>query len=341
MMTAVSGPPAELHDALAAVLDGFRPAELTRSVQRLIRRYREGTPPGDVILDSELDAAAYAGYRMPATFAAASAALRQVAAAMPGFAPRTQVDVGGGTGAAVWAAARVWPSLERVTVLEQARHAIALGERLARRSASPAVRAARWTRTVIRTEVVKPAADLVTMAYVLGELPAEALPGVVRSVAADAGLVVLIEPGTPAGYARIAAARELLIAQGLSVVAPCPHDRPCAIPPGRDWCHFSARLGRSALHRRLKGGELGFEDEKFSYVAVSPRRWSPAAGRVVRHPITRKGLVALQVCTGEGLVQENVTKRQGERYRQAREAAWGDEWPPRPHSTATIRRNVT
>lgn len=334
-MTAVSGLAEDLHDALAAVLGGFRPAELTRSVRRLIEQYREGTPPAGVILDSELDAAAYAGYRMPATFAAVSAALRQVAAAAPGFAPRTHVDVGGGTGAVVWAAAQVWPSLERVTVLEQAPHAIALGERLARHARHPVVRAARWTRSIIRTEVSKPAADLVTMSYVLGELPPESLAGVVRSVAAGAGLAVLIEPGTPAGYARIAAARELLIEQGCSVVAPCPHDQACLLPRDRDWCHFATRLSRSALHRRLKTGVLGFEDEKFSYVAVSARPWSKAAGRVLRHPVKRKGLVSLQVCTGaDGLTQENVTKRQGERYRQARDVSWGDEWPPRPPEPA-------
>ncbi|WP_214109408.1 small ribosomal subunit Rsm22 family protein [Acrocarpospora catenulata] len=323
-------PPDDLHNALDVLLSRFSTADLTQSVRHLIKQYREGTPPADVVLGSEIDVAAYAGYRMPATFAAVSAALRHVAAVAPDFTPRTHVDIGGGTGAAVWAAAQVWPVLEKVTVLEQAQSAISLGERLAKRSGSPAVRAARWTRSVIRAGVEKPPADLVTMSYVLGELPTASLEGVVRSVAADAGMVVLIEPGTPAGYARIVAARDILLEQGLSVVAPCPHDQACPIPSGRDWCHLSTRLNRSALHRQVKTGVLSFEDEKFSYVAASAQRWPKAANRVLRHPLKRKGLVSLELCTDEdGLTQEIITKRQGELYKRARDITWGDEWPPR------------
>lgn len=328
MMTGVPNLPEDLRDALDVVLGGFGPADVTRSVRYLIEQYRKGTPPDGVILASEIDVAAYAGYRMPATFAAVSAALRHVATAAPGFAPRTHVDIGGGTGAAVWAAAQVWPDLHRVIVLEQAHNAIAMGERLAKRSRSPAVRTARWTRSVIGTEVEKPPADLVTMSYVLGELSPASLEGVIRSAVADAEVAVLVEPGTPAGYARLAAARDMLIEQGLSVVAPCPHDRDCPIPRGRDWCHFSTRLNRSSLHRQVKTGVLSFEDEKFSYLAVSPRPWPKAAGRVLRHPLKRKGLVSLQLCTAEdGLTRENITKRQGERYKRARDISWGDEWP--------------
>ena len=49
------------------------------------------------------------------------------------------------------------------------------------------------------------------------------------------------------------------------------------------------------------------------------------AGRVLRHPLTRKGLVQLRLCTPEGGVRDEiVSKRQGERYRRARETGWGD-----------------
>lgn len=324
--------PGDLSAALDEALSGADPAALSRSVQKLIHRYRDGFDPAErMVLASAADVAAYAAYRMPATYAAVVAALERSAELLPGFSPRTHVDVGAGTGAAVWAAAEVWPSIAETTVLEQAPEAISFGRRLAGRADSPAVRDARWRRTVIAGPVRRPAADLVTMAYVLGELPPQVRADAVRSLAAGSGLVVLVEPGTPAGYERIAAARDLLIELGLSVVAPCPHDRACPIPRGQDWCHFAERLNRTALHRRIKVGTLGFEDEKFCYVAAARGARARAAGRVVRRPVRRKGLVSLRLCTeADGMADATVSKRQGEAYRAARKTEWGAPWPPLP-----------
>ncbi|MGK8487789.1 small ribosomal subunit Rsm22 family protein [Nocardia asiatica] len=115
----------------------------------------------------------------------------------------------------------------------------------------------------------------------------------------------------------------------MTVAAPCPHQHVCPLAAGTDWCHFSTRINRSSLHRRLKGGELGHEDEKFSYVCASRTGHEAAPGRILRHPLKRKGLVTLQVCTqGDGVQQTLVSKRQGEAYRRARSVEWGDAWPP-------------
>lgn len=323
--------PDDLDDALREALRKVDQEDVARSVRELMSQYRGEFDPSRRAIAGEVDAAAYAAYRMPATYAAVESALRRTAALMPGFEPRTHLDVGGGTGAAVWAAAEVWPSLRETVVLEQAERAIALGRRLARRARSAAVRDARWRRTVIDGAVRGPAADLVTMAYVLGELPARVRGEAVASLAGAAGTVVLVEPGTPAGYARVVEARDRFLDLGLSVVAPCPHDGACPIPRGRDWCHFSARLNRTALHRKIKGATLGFEDEKFSYVVASAPGWERAANRVLRHPQKRKGLVSLRLCTeNDGLRDAAVSKRQGEVYRAARDAGWGDAWPPAP-----------
>ncbi|WP_432927485.1 small ribosomal subunit Rsm22 family protein [Microbispora sp. CA-135349] len=320
----------DLEDALEESLGRFPAAELTRSVQTLIRQYREGFDRSVPALSSQVAVAAYAGYRMPATYSAVSAALRQVALLAPGFAPVTQVDVGGGTGSALWAASAVWPTLRTVTVLEQSPAAIAFGRRLAGRAPAAAVREARWQQAAIDRTPPSPAADLVTLSYVLGELSPDVQEDVVASLARDAGMLVVVEPGTPAGYARIAAARRRLAGLGLHLVAPCPHDGECPIRPDQDWCHFAVRLNRSALHRRIKDGTLSFEDEKFSYVAASARPWPRAESRILRHPLKRKGLVTLRLCTeGEGLADHAVSKRQGETYREARDVVWGDAWPPR------------
>jgi ribosomal protein RSM22 (predicted rRNA methylase) len=113
------------------------------------------------------------------------------------------------------------------------------------------------------------------------------------------------------------------------VLAPCPHQDGCPLAAGDDWCHFAARVSRTALHRQVKDATEGYEDEKFSFVVAARTPYGTAPGRVLRHPRQRKGLVTLEVCmAGGGVARELVSKRQGERYRQAREVGWGDPWPP-------------
>ncbi|AQZ61691.1 Methyltransferase [[Actinomadura] parvosata subsp. kistnae] len=320
--------PDDLRTALDQALARFTPQELSDAVTRLTERYRvAGVSQGGNHLRTRADVAAYAAYRMPATYAAAAAALRQAAMLTPGFEPCSHLDAGGGTGAAIWAAAGIWPSVERVTVVEHDAHVIDLGRRLARGGPRP-LPATTWRQAPITAGLDRPPADLVTMSYALGELPERDRPGVVKWLAEGAAMVVIIEPGTPAGHATVAAARDVLAAQGRTIVAPCPHDGACPIRQGRHWCHFSVRLPRTSLHRRIKAGTLSFEDEKFSYVAATTGTWPRPAARVLRHPQKRKGVVALRLCTeGDGLCDVIVSKRQGDLYREARDVDWGDAWP--------------
>ncbi|MFI8994868.1 small ribosomal subunit Rsm22 family protein [Streptomyces sp. NPDC053542] len=313
----------ELRGALAGVLDGLPPKQAAAAVERLIANYRGRTPTDAPVLRDRADVAAYAAYRMPATFEAVRSALAAAGERLPDWEPAVHLDIGGGTGAAAWAAADVWPKL-RTTVLDWAEPALALGRELAA-GTLPDVR---WQRQVIGEGLTVPEdTDLVTVSYVLGELTGADREAVVAA-AARARTAVLIEPGTPDGYARIRAARDQLIAAGLRVVAPCPHSAACPIVPGEDWCHFAARVNRSSLHRQVKGGSLPYEDEKYAYVAATRVEARPAPARIVRKPLLRKGQVLLDVCTAEdGLQRRTVTKRQGAVYRAARDASWGGTVP--------------
>ncbi|MGI5128765.1 small ribosomal subunit Rsm22 family protein [Pseudonocardia sp. CA-107938] len=320
----------ELPDALRAALDAalarVPEARLAASVQRLMTAYRSGGALTAPALASAADVAAYAAYRMPATFAAVRAALQQATEAVPGWVPRTLCDVAGGTGAASWAAVAALPSLRSVTVLDQVGDALTFGRDLARASPDAALRDATWQRWRAGTEV--PAADLVTISYLLGELSPTQQATVLGAAIAAGGAVAVVEPGTPDGYRRVLAARAALIEHGLAVVAPCPHQLACPLD-GRDWCHFAARVPRSALHRRLKDAQLGWEDEKFAVVVALPGPAPTVPGRVLRHPRYRKGVVALELCTPAGTAAPVlVSKREGERYRAARDTGWGDTWPP-------------
>lgn len=323
-----------LRAALAGLLDGLPPKQAAQAVDRLIANYRGTTPTDTPLLRDRSDVAAYAAYRMPATFEAVRSALDALRDAAPDWAPAKHTDVGGGTGAASWAVAGAWDG-PRTTVLDWAEPALELGRELAGLSSLPGLRAAQWQRARIGKDLALDATDLVTVSYVLGELTPEARTALVDTAAGAAQAVVVVEPGTPDGYARVIDARDRLIAAGLTVAAPCPHSDACPIEPGTDWCHFSARVSRSSLHRKVKGGSLAYEDEKFSYVVATRFTPRPVEARVTRRPQIRKGQVLLELCTrDEALRRATVTKRHGELYRAARDTDWGDAWPPPPQDDA-------
>ena len=254
--------------------------------------------------------AAYLAYRAPATFAAAGSAFRQVALQRPDWQPGSLLDVGAGPGVAAWAAVAQWPSLSEQTLVEIEPAMITAGREL--------MPEATWVEGA--ASAARGPADLVVVSYVLGELatvPAKHL------WAQTDDTIVFVEPGTPAGYRRVLAARETVLDAGGHTVAPCPHDLPCPLPAD-DWCHFAVRLPRSRLHRHAKGVELGYEDEKFSYAALSRDRVVPAAARIIRQPQPRSGHVNLVTCEPDGIRERTISRKQGALYKEARSAAWGD-----------------
>lgn len=322
-----------LRAAVEAGIAGRRTAALAARAGHLIATYRSGKLPAKPILATAEDAAAYAAYRMPATAAAAAAAIGQTRESLPGWAPPSLFDVGAGTGAAAWAAVDELPAIRSVTLLEQSAEAASLGQAILAESGSETLRQAEWRRWRLAAGAGQaspplPAAALITASYLLGELTREQQRDLVELTMAAAPVIIFIEPGTPAGYRRILAAREQLLAGGFTVAAPCPHRLVCPLDVPGDWCHFAARVQRSAVHRQAKGGELGYEDEKFSFVAAARGLDdSLPAARIVRHPRQRKNLVTLNLCVQDGSArQQLVAKRDGPYYRAARKAAWGDRW---------------
>ncbi|MET9273249.1 small ribosomal subunit Rsm22 family protein [Kribbella sp. NPDC003557] len=304
-----------LHAALARAADGVPHHELRRRVAALSQRYRteqiDDATPG---MSDPLDALAYAVVRMPATFRALHAALSTAEHHVD--APfTTHLDLGGGTGAAAWAAASLWPAIT-TEIVERQPAAIALGKQLAEGNFASNWR---WTPADLRTWTTPGPVDLVTIGYVLNELADR--DALIRTAVRCATTIVLVEPGTPAGHRRTLAARDLLIGQGFTIAAPCPHQGPCPI----DWCHFAARLPRTELHRVLKDGTRNYEDEKFTYVVATRHAARAAAARVLTRPTRRKAQVVLDLCTANGTAERVVVPKSSPSYRSARDASWGAE----------------
>lgn len=324
----------QLPDALRTAIEeqvaGVPGGELSRASAELTERYRartqDGARAGANPVVSQAHRLAYAVVRAPATYAAARAALDDVASRLPEGAIRSVLDLGAGPGVAAWAAVEAFPEVERITLVERDAELAALGHRLAAGSPHPALAGGRWlVADADRGPALEPH-DLVVASYLVGELGEKAIHRVTgRFWEAALAALVVVEPGTPAGYATVLAVRGELIAAGARIVAPCPHEDACPMACA-DWCHFAARVERTALHRRLKGGDLGHEDEKYSYVAASRLAVEPAPARIVRRPRLREKHVELELCARDGLARRVVTKRDRAAYRRARKSTWGDAW---------------
>ena len=313
--------PAELKAALDGRLRGFSRTDAAGRAASISKTYRDGGGSGAI--RSEADALAYALARMPATYASVTASLNALIEIRPDFAPDSLLDVGAGPGTATWAAAETFPSLQGFVLLDanDALRTLALSLF----SDSFRLRDLAYERGEARSALAKAdTADLVIASYMIGEIGAaeqKALAELMWQKTGDTLLVV--EPGTPAGYARIIALRERLIAEGAHVVAPCPHDGKCPLA-APDWCHFTQRLQRSRAHKQIKSAELPYEDEKFAYVALTRTPVAKRPARVLAQPEVTKAAVVTKLCTTGGLVLATVPRRDKAAYQQARKQRWGE-----------------
>ena len=323
-------PPLHLRRAIEAATAGVSFRELRAAAQRLSAGYRAGGEPPErrAAAWTELDCLAYAAARMPATWRATAAVLAELRARCPALPLRSLLDIGSGPGTTLWAAWTALDGLTRATLLEPDTRMAALARRFVRESPlATRIAATWWQASAAHLGAAEPH-DLVVAGYVLAELDADARRQVVEAAwDASAGALAVIEPGSDAGYRRILDAREQLIARGARIVAPCPHAAACPLPPG-DWCHFGARLNRTSLQRRLKGGTQGYEDEKYAYVVAVRGAGSPAEARVIRRPRPARGRVTLRLCRPDGVGDETVVRSRRAAWRLARKAAWGDAWTP-------------
>jgi ribosomal protein RSM22 (predicted rRNA methylase) len=313
--------PAELKSALEAKLHGLSRSDAAQRSAAISQTYRDGGGSGAI--RSEADALAYALARMPATYAAVTASLNALCEVRPDFAPKSLLDIGAGPGTATWAAAQAFPSLTDFAAFDANTALRALALDLIRDSTRLA--GVRYVHGEARATLADAeAADLVIASYLVGEMGDGGRAALAELMwAKTRDMLLIVEPGTPAGYARIIVLRAQLIAHGAHVAAPCPHDGKCPLA-APDWCHFTQRLPRSQAHRQLKAAELAFEDEKFAYVALSRTPVARHSARVLAQPEVSKVEVTAKLCTPGGLVVAKVPRRAKADYARARRWRWGD-----------------
>lgn len=321
-----SGLPPALKAAIEHELGGASRRDLAQRTAATSEAYRAGRGSAGVIQGRD-DALAYALARLPATYAADARVFAEAQRIAPGFAPTSLLDAGCGPGGGSWAAREAWPSIHAITWFDASAPFLDMAARLAGDEIAATAQRGDLTSGPF------PTADLVLASYALAEIaPAQQAAVVGRLWDATAGVLALVEPGTPAGYARILAARDVLIGAGAQLLAPCPHAAPCPLTPP-DWCHFNVRLPRSRDHRLAKGAEVPFEDEKFAYLlAARPGVVAEArTSRILARPKVGKPGIELKLCTPAGRLEHRfVARRDKAAHALARRLDWGDALEPPP-----------
>ena len=321
------------------------------------QNYRAGG--GSQAIDTEDDVLAYALTRLPATYAATSAALTQLCAALPDFRPTRLIDVGAGPATASFAAVEAFASLDELRLFDANARFRALGLQLREAAESAALRNASYrlgdARTLLGEAASRPA-DLVIASYMAGEIPAGEIASFAKALwIATASVLLVIEPARrramPASWrsaasclprafvmkrsiAPAAATRhrarsgaqdhaQVRVQDRVYVAAPCPHElsRPLTCT---DWCHFAQRLPRRRDHLQVKGVAVPYEDEKFSYVVLSRLAPEWIDARVLAPPVITKGAIISKLCTPDGLVRDAAERRNGAAYRRRKDWRWGE-----------------
>src|SRR5262252_2990731 len=96
--------PSPLAHAIEAELSRFDRKALARAVEDLSTRYRsrsENAIASAGLINKELECAAYLVTRLPATYAAIHAVLRELEERMPALEVRSLLDLGAGPGTAM------------------------------------------------------------------------------------------------------------------------------------------------------------------------------------------------------------------------------------------------
>ena len=302
--------PQELKDEIEKISINQH-AQIIEESQSISKKYRENDGKGKKLVTKQTEAIAYAISRMPATYCAVytslSHSLRKYAQEI-----NSVLDVGAGTGAATWAVTNLI-NPQQIKCLEREKEMRKIGSQLMKDHIN-----AQWKEFDLIQDEIQENADLVITSYVINELTeADREKAITKMWNATKGIFVIVEPGTPEGFSHILQARKILLEKGANIVAPCTHSDECPISKD-DWCSFYTRVARTKIQKQAKKGELGYEDEKFSYIAFSKIPINGNDAVILRHPQINSGYVKVKLCTQNGIEEKTYTKKDKELYKRVK-----------------------
>ena len=291
------GPPTLVGRELKEIGQGIRTLStgLTRDRALVGARY----------LDDPRLLGAYLLFYWPVSYAQARAVLGELPRR-----PRTVLDLGSGPGPVAFAALDAGAS--EVAAADRSAPALALARALAAEAAEP-LATRTWTGGAALPDGEF---DAITLGHVLNELGrgagalAERAALLERAAAQlrPGGSLVVLEPALRDTSRELLQVRDLLVARGYAVRAPCLWRGACpALVKASDWCHAERSWSPPPVLDAL-AREAGLHKEalKMSYLVLAPKgeAWAePPPGRVFRivsEPLEGKGRQRYMGCGPEG-----------------------------------------
>ena len=259
---------------------------------------------------------------MPATFCAVTTALKHTLNIAKSCEIESVLDIGAGTGAAAWAINEIIKPKE-IICLEREEAMRNIGQALMKYNEE--MKKVEWINADITNSQIIKGADLIVSSYMINELKQEQRKNIIQKLLnlEESKIILIIEPGTPEGFKNIKEIQKIALENGAYILAPCTSQEICKLPEN-DWCHTTIRVERNKTHKLLKSGDAPYEDEKFSYIAISKENLTTAASRILRHPIIETGKITLKLCNKGNIEEKIITKKDKEQFKLAKKKKCGD-----------------
>jgi ribosomal protein RSM22 (predicted rRNA methylase) len=317
--------PAIVEQKIEEKLERINLSELKQISNNLSNRYMNEERKGQSLLSKDIEAISYLVIRMPATYCAVKTILDKINIQED---VKSYIDVGAGTGAASIGILEKFNIQEGICI-EREKSMQDLGKEILKQVQDK--EKINWVNLDIEKNDIDIKADLVITSYMINEIEEKNRLNIVRKLLNLTNkYLIIIEPGTPAGFKNIRKIHEYAIENKIKILAPCIGNFKCTLPDD-DWCHSIVRVERNKVHKYLKDGDAPYEDEKFSYIVLYKENKEnkekieiKKAVRVLRHPIIEKGKITLKICYN-GIIEEKViTKKNKELFKIAKKAKCGD-----------------
>lgn len=305
------------------ILSNQKLTKLKKDYNNISLKYRKENINSSTIVSNQNQALSYVSSRMPETSVIIDSVLNKINKLVDIKEEiKSVLDLGSGTGSALWALENYVNNIE-VFAVEKQESMIKYSKEL---SKNLSLNISYIQEDVLSEKIEKlNCTDLVLESFMLNEMNEKDRKQTLDLMIKKANkYIVLIEPGTPVSYKKMMEDRKYLLSKNLNIILPCMHNKNC--PLKDDYCNFTVRVNRTKTLKQIKSGSLGYEDEKYFYLVFSKEdKLKEFNSTVIRKPVYRKSCVDLKLCKNDATIQNTtITKNNKQTYAEAKDLKHGD-----------------